>query len=348
MNSAEFTASIHELYARLLSLTASKGEEYKGTDDSQFANFERGARENGITREQVLMVYLSKHLDSIRTYINDRATGKQRQYAEPISGRIDDAILYLLLLRGMTVENDTLDRAAGDRHHWLLDPARAYDATDGKSTEACRARFDNIESYRGVRVVPMAELKPLVTEVAVCEHGIPLRYYLQCLECVQRDINEGGLVASMAEQIDLKSEMVGELVAIVDGREFKGEAALAALYSFLSVVNNTDAIEQMHEPTAVEFPFVEPSAENTHQPLPTKRGPTVILGADQREVQHECRMRGLACAESALSNADQLHNASPGTHVIVIHHGSRSDDWLCDQVRERAERHQITWEILAR
>lgn len=106
MNTQEFARSIDELHERLIGLTKTKGEEYKRRDDNQFANFERGARSLGLTREQVLMVYLSKHLDSIVTYIKDRAAGQEKIYAEPISGRIDDAILYLLLLRGMTVEND--------------------------------------------------------------------------------------------------------------------------------------------------------------------------------------------------------------------------------------------------
>ncbi|MBT9158766.1 MAG: hypothetical protein DDT26_00013 [Dehalococcoidia bacterium] len=101
MNSAEFAKTIDELHQRLKSLTASKGEEYKRREDNQFANFERGALALGLTREQVLMVYLSKHIDSITTWVKDLSRGENREYAEPISGRIDDAILYLLLLRGM-------------------------------------------------------------------------------------------------------------------------------------------------------------------------------------------------------------------------------------------------------
>lgn len=105
MKAEAFAKSIDELYDRLRALTASKGEEYKRREDNQFANFERGAQALGLTREQVLMVYLSKHLDSITTYVKDRAAGQEKQYAEPITGRIDDAILYLLLLRGMAVQN---------------------------------------------------------------------------------------------------------------------------------------------------------------------------------------------------------------------------------------------------
>jgi len=111
MNANEFAKSIDQLYERLKALTASKGEEYKRREDNQFANFERGAQALGLTREQVLMVYLSKHMDSITTYVKDRAAGQERVYSEPITGRIDDAILYLLLLRGMAVENEGVARA---------------------------------------------------------------------------------------------------------------------------------------------------------------------------------------------------------------------------------------------
>lgn len=138
MKAEDFAKSIDELYERLRSLTATKGEEYKRREDNQFANFERGASENGITREQVLMIYLSKHLDSIRTYVKDRALGQEKVYAEPISGRIDDAILYLLLLRGMTVENDR--------------------ARDRCTLDDCVQRYDNIENFGGFPAIPTPEL----------------------------------------------------------------------------------------------------------------------------------------------------------------------------------------------
>ena len=96
-------------------LTETKGEEYKRSDDNQFANFERGAKDFGVTREVVLSIYLSKHYDAIKTYIKDGMAGTRRHYSEPITGRIDDAILYLLLLRGM------LDQ----RPMELVEPAQA-------------------------------------------------------------------------------------------------------------------------------------------------------------------------------------------------------------------------------
>lgn len=101
MKTKEFRKTIDQLHERLVKLTETKGEEYKRSEDNQFANFERGAADTGLIREQVLLIYLSKHMDSIKTWIKDLAASKNREYSEPITGRIDDAILYLLLLRGM-------------------------------------------------------------------------------------------------------------------------------------------------------------------------------------------------------------------------------------------------------
>lgn len=115
MNTEQFRKTIDELHDRMVALTASKGEEYKRREDNQFANFERGARALGLTREQVLLVYASKHFDSIVTYVKDHARGEVREYAEPITGRIDDLILYMLLFRGMVEDAEP----AGDENFAL-------------------------------------------------------------------------------------------------------------------------------------------------------------------------------------------------------------------------------------
>jgi hypothetical protein len=100
MNKIEFKKLIRDQFKRIEELTASKGEEYSQSSD-QLANFRRQSWELDLPAEKVLLVYLNKHLDSIRAYAThpDSAT-----MSEPIDGRIDDAILYLLLLKAMVVE----------------------------------------------------------------------------------------------------------------------------------------------------------------------------------------------------------------------------------------------------
>jgi hypothetical protein len=74
-----------------------KGKEY--TQGDRLDNFKRLANELGIDAKKVLWVYLKKHLDSISNYIKE---GKV--YTEPIQGRIMDARVYLMLLRGLIEE----------------------------------------------------------------------------------------------------------------------------------------------------------------------------------------------------------------------------------------------------
>lgn len=112
MIKARFQNLITQQFDRLRDLTATKGEEYTRSDDDQLANFKRQAAELGTEPEKILGVYLNKHLDSIKTYIKAKKAGQRApDLSEPIEGRIDDAILYLLLLKAMVVEQSEQDRA---------------------------------------------------------------------------------------------------------------------------------------------------------------------------------------------------------------------------------------------
>ena len=95
MNSTEFEDRyLKSTLERLIDLTRTKGREYANSDD-QLANFKRLGEQLGLSPEKVIMVYLTKHLDSINSYVRN----PEQDLSEPIDGRIDDAILYLILLK---------------------------------------------------------------------------------------------------------------------------------------------------------------------------------------------------------------------------------------------------------
>lgn len=71
-------------------------KEYARREENALANFERVAERVGVSREKVLMVYLEKHMDGIHAWINGH-----RSQRESVKGRINDAIVYLTILRGM-------------------------------------------------------------------------------------------------------------------------------------------------------------------------------------------------------------------------------------------------------
>lgn len=101
MIKSEFQKVLESVFSSMRNLTQTKGEEYAGSED-QFANFKRSAEQAGITKHQVWLVFFNKHMDSIKYFVKN---GKLES-TESIQSRIDDAILYLILLRGM-IEEDT-------------------------------------------------------------------------------------------------------------------------------------------------------------------------------------------------------------------------------------------------
>ena len=79
-----------------------KGQEYTVSDEDKFKNFKSIGDRLSMKPEQVCMIYLLKHMDSIRNYI---LTGKESS-EEPIIGRVQDARNYLLLLGGIIAEKE--------------------------------------------------------------------------------------------------------------------------------------------------------------------------------------------------------------------------------------------------
>ena len=77
-----------------------KGEEYTVSDEDKFKNFKSIGDRMGFRAEEVALVYLLKHMDSIRNYV---LNGKESS-EESITGRIQDARNYLLLLGGIIEE----------------------------------------------------------------------------------------------------------------------------------------------------------------------------------------------------------------------------------------------------
>lgn len=80
----------------LMALRNAGQKEYAHDTSSPFANFERGAKDMGIDRKQVLWVYAMKHKDGIAAAIKGHTSQR-----EDVRGRINDLIVYLLLLRGI-------------------------------------------------------------------------------------------------------------------------------------------------------------------------------------------------------------------------------------------------------
>ena len=82
------------------SIMYNKGKEYTVSSEDKLKNFKSIADRLSMKPENVLLVYLLKHMDSIRNYV---FTGTEA-CEESISGRIRDARNYLILLHAMILE----------------------------------------------------------------------------------------------------------------------------------------------------------------------------------------------------------------------------------------------------
>ena len=94
-----------EIIPNLMRTRDAGQKEYAHSKGDVFANFKRVAQSIDSTRVKVLMVYLLKHIDGIMSYVNGHKSQR-----EDVSGRITDAIVYLLLLRGMVDEQNETNK----------------------------------------------------------------------------------------------------------------------------------------------------------------------------------------------------------------------------------------------
>lgn len=88
-----------------------KGGEY-ATDTDRLHNFRHNAEDCGTSMELIWRVYAGKHWDAISSYVRDIVTEKTRPRSEPIEGRVDDLIVYLILLKAIIYEGKN-DKMAG-------------------------------------------------------------------------------------------------------------------------------------------------------------------------------------------------------------------------------------------
>jgi|ERR1035437_4034685 hypothetical protein len=100
MTHKQFNEYQHDLLNKVVGMGDTKGKEYANSE-SRFANFDRAADELGLTNIQVAWVYVKKHLDGIASFCRT-----QKEFSEPIEGRIVDAIVYLTLIAGMIAEKE--------------------------------------------------------------------------------------------------------------------------------------------------------------------------------------------------------------------------------------------------
>ena len=113
MQNDTFFMIAEKFFERCLEVSKAKGEEYTIGTGEKFKNFESVGERLGLSAEKVLMVYLLKHMDSIRYYILHGTEASD----ESIDGRILDAVNYLVLLYGILYEKEHIKKLDTELEH---------------------------------------------------------------------------------------------------------------------------------------------------------------------------------------------------------------------------------------
>jgi len=109
-----FDHLIDETITSIRNLSTIKGGEYAVVSEDRLSNFRKQAGELGVPMELIWKVYAQKHWDSVSTYVADLVGGRERPRSEPISGRVDDLLVYLILFKAMCDERAELQ----EKYKW--------------------------------------------------------------------------------------------------------------------------------------------------------------------------------------------------------------------------------------
>jgi hypothetical protein len=104
MRLAEHNELLEDIFDEVRKIRLAGQKEYAHDKDNCFANFERIANLQGLSRETILMTYVFKHIDGIQSYVKGHKSQR-----EDVRGRIVDIIVYLTLLWGMADQDDIND-----------------------------------------------------------------------------------------------------------------------------------------------------------------------------------------------------------------------------------------------
>jgi hypothetical protein len=102
-------AIMDQVFAECQMLRNSGQKEYAHEVENALRNFEQTGRDLELPREKILWIFTKKHSDGVLAWINGH-----RSQRENVRGRINDMIVYLVLLRCM-VEDDERSVALADR-----------------------------------------------------------------------------------------------------------------------------------------------------------------------------------------------------------------------------------------
>ena len=105
MKTVQFNAYFDHMLNEIKETRDSGQKEYARDKNDVLANFKRVSEWLGISTEQVIGVYMLKHIDGITSFINGHKSQR-----EDITGRLTAVIVYSTLLWALTTEEHDNDK----------------------------------------------------------------------------------------------------------------------------------------------------------------------------------------------------------------------------------------------
>lgn len=96
MKKSDFQKLLDSTLEHVRELSATKGEEYANSNSDQLANFKNWSTRAGTPVPKVWMIQFLKHMEAVEFYVKHSTV-----LSESLDSRIDDAILYLILLKAI-------------------------------------------------------------------------------------------------------------------------------------------------------------------------------------------------------------------------------------------------------
>ena|SRR3990167_8872755 len=91
-----------DIFKECLEVLEKKGKDYSGSGDC-LSNFKRNAERLGLTKYQIMLVYMAKHFDSICNAIKANPQNPQVE-SEPIRSRVVDIVNYTVIFYALMEE----------------------------------------------------------------------------------------------------------------------------------------------------------------------------------------------------------------------------------------------------
>lgn len=212
MRKDEFKLEVEKIHDICMGVLFKKGVEYQNNNvgqDEVLANFYRGSELVDIIPEKILMIYMSKHWDSVSKFIKtidkDGFEAAINLSSEPIHMRIVDIINYLYLLNAMLIERQ---RKNQDPNFPNVFSKKQSILSNPKNYSEIKTELENVVDVNlDCTSVQVADAEHIIADELKCDVLAPIYTEIKEMTDEMKAIMEGVSQPTWEPLDSLKNEM---------------------------------------------------------------------------------------------------------------------------------------------